>query len=306
MSDPTAEELAGLLDDLRQLNRELIEQAYVRLCDGRERVLEALSRLGERGSPGAILDEGGGELGRGCDFDLVLVSRTVARRLEPVALWSRAGDEDGQSRLSLLASAAIQLSYPLVEDEVAQRQQAAIVAVASGRSRAPAALVEVLGLTSYVVAPVALEGATAGLLHAGRFAGRPDVDATDLELAELFAGGFAQTFERAMLRAQLRRQTAQLESAAQWIATRANELTARTPASGAGQAQRDLTQLLTPRELEVLRLIADGRSNRAIAAALLLGEGTVKYHVKNILRKLGARSRTEAISRFVELEDRAR
>ena len=78
------------------------------------------------------------------------------------------------------------------------------------------------------------------------------------------------------------------------------------PASAAGQAQRDLTQLLTPRELEVLRLIADGRSNRAIAAALLLGEGTVKYHVKNILRKLGARSRTEAISRFVELEDRSR
>ena len=178
--------------------------------------------------------------------------------------------------------------------------------VAPGRSRAPVALVEALGLRSYVVAPIALEGATAGLLHAGRLAGRPDADVTDLELAELFAGGLAQTFERAMLRAQLRRQTAQLESAAQWIATRASELTVRTPASAGGQMQRDLTQLLTPRELEVLRLIADGRSNRAIADALLLGEGTVKYHVKNILRKLGARSRTEAISRYVELEDRSR
>ena len=130
----------------------------------------------------------------------MLVSRTVARRLEPVALWSRTGADDAQARLSVLASAAIQLSYPLVEDEVAQRQQAAIVTVTPGRSRAPTALVEALGFASYVVAPVALEGATAGLLHAGRLAGRPDADATDLELAELFAGGLAQTFERAMLR----------------------------------------------------------------------------------------------------------
>jgi DNA-binding CsgD family transcriptional regulator len=306
VSSPTAEELAGLLDDLRQLNRELIEQGYVRLCDGREHVHDALSRLGERGSPGAILADAGAELARGCDFDLVLISRIGARRLEPIALWSRAGADDGDTRLAALADRGIQLGYPLVEEEVAQRQRAAIVTVATGRSRAPAALVELLELSSYVVAPVALEGTTTGLLHAGRLPGRAEVDATDLELATLFASGLAQAFERATLRAQLGRQSAQLESAAQWIASRASELSSRGPATIGGQAQRDLTQLLTPRELEVLRLIADGRSNRAIAAALLLGEGTVKYHVKNILRKLGARSRTEAISRFVELEDRTR
>jgi DNA-binding CsgD family transcriptional regulator len=306
VSFPTAEELTALLDDLRQLNRELIEQAYVRLCDGRERVLEALSRLGERGSPGAILADAGAELGTSCEFDIVLISRMLERRLAPAALWSRAGAADGAALLARLSAHELQLAYPLVEDEVAQRQQPVSVSVAAGRSRTPTVLVELLRLDSYVVAPIALEGATAGLLHAGRLADRPLVDETDLELAGLFAAGLAHTFERAMLRAQVGRQIAQLESASQWIATRAGELTSRAAATSSSESAPDLSELLTPRELEVLRLLAEGRSNRSIATALLLGEGTVKYHVKNILRKLGARSRTEAISRYVELEDRGR
>ena len=56
---------------------------------------------------------------------------------------------------------------------------------------------------------------------------------------------------------------------------------------------------LTARELEVLRLLARGNTNRAIANALVVREGTVKYHVKNILRKLGATSRADAVARFV-------
>jgi DNA-binding NarL/FixJ family response regulator len=51
---------------------------------------------------------------------------------------------------------------------------------------------------------------------------------------------------------------------------------------------------LSDRELEVLRLLADGSSNREIAASLFLAEGTVKNHVTNVLAKLGARDRTQA------------
>jgi DNA-binding NarL/FixJ family response regulator len=54
---------------------------------------------------------------------------------------------------------------------------------------------------------------------------------------------------------------------------------------------------LSDRELEVLRLLADGASNREIAAALFLAEGTVKNHVTNVLAKLGARDRTQAALR---------
>ena len=52
---------------------------------------------------------------------------------------------------------------------------------------------------------------------------------------------------------------------------------------------------LTARELEVLRLLAQGRSNRAIASELFLGEATVKTHVARVLTKLGVETRAEAI-----------
>ncbi|SET63973.1 response regulator [Geodermatophilus poikilotrophus] len=59
---------------------------------------------------------------------------------------------------------------------------------------------------------------------------------------------------------------------------------------------------LSDRELDVLRLLADGRSNREIATALFLAEGTVKNHVTNVLGKLGARDRTQAALRARALD----
>ncbi len=54
--------------------------------------------------------------------------------------------------------------------------------------------------------------------------------------------------------------------------------------------------MLTPRELEVLGLIGDGLPNKTIAGRLDISEHTVKFHVNAILGKLGAQSRTEAVT----------
>ena len=53
---------------------------------------------------------------------------------------------------------------------------------------------------------------------------------------------------------------------------------------------------LTPRELEVLRLMADGASNKIIAHKLGISDHTVKFHVTSILSKLNAGTRTEAVT----------
>lgn len=67
------------------------------------------------------------------------------------------------------------------------------------------------------------------------------------------------------------------------------------PAIAVKLAEHVATDALTARQEEVLRLLAEGKSNLEIADAIFISEGTVKAHVRAILRKLGARDRTQAI-----------
>jgi NarL family two-component system response regulator YdfI len=62
------------------------------------------------------------------------------------------------------------------------------------------------------------------------------------------------------------------------------------------RAPDELAESLTRRELEVLQMLAAGLSNKEIAARLSISDHTVKFHVASILAKLGAASRTEAVS----------
>jgi DNA-binding NarL/FixJ family response regulator len=61
----------------------------------------------------------------------------------------------------------------------------------------------------------------------------------------------------------------------------------------------DPMEMLTPREHEILRLVSSGLGNREIAKRLAISEHTVKFHVSSILGKLGADSRTEAVSQGI-------
>jgi DNA-binding NarL/FixJ family response regulator len=56
-----------------------------------------------------------------------------------------------------------------------------------------------------------------------------------------------------------------------------------------------LVEPLTPREVEVLSLVADGLSNKAVAARLGVSDETVKFHLASIFGKLGASNRTDAV-----------
>jgi LuxR family maltose regulon positive regulatory protein len=81
-------------------------------------------------------------------------------------------------------------------------------------------------------------------------------------------------------------------SAAAWDGTTAAASATRT---------HELRALLTPRECEILDLIAEGQSNKAIARQLSLGPETVKSHLKNVFAKLGVERRTQAVLRAGEL-----
>ncbi|MFT3827878.1 MAG: LuxR C-terminal-related transcriptional regulator [Chitinophagaceae bacterium] len=72
-----------------------------------------------------------------------------------------------------------------------------------------------------------------------------------------------------------------------------------------GDAPPSLLTLLTNRELEVLQLIAEGKTNKEIAAAQFVEISTIKTHVNNIYGKLAISNRKEARSRYAELTPKA-
>lgn len=67
------------------------------------------------------------------------------------------------------------------------------------------------------------------------------------------------------------------------------------------ERDRAPVESLTPREVQVLRLMAEGKTNKEIAAQLAITERTVKFHVGAILGKLGVGNRTEAVRRAAQL-----
>jgi DNA-binding NarL/FixJ family response regulator len=66
------------------------------------------------------------------------------------------------------------------------------------------------------------------------------------------------------------------------------------------RAELNPEEMLTDRESEILRLMTGGYSNREIAEALNISEGTVKNHVSNVLSKLGVRDRTRAVLKAIQ------
>ena len=68
------------------------------------------------------------------------------------------------------------------------------------------------------------------------------------------------------------------------------------------RSRRPLADPLTERETQIVRMVVEGMSNKAIASRLSLGEGTIKSHLRNIYRKLQVRTRAEAAAHAVQLD----
>lgn len=96
-------------------------------------------------------------------------------------------------------------------------------------------------------------------------------------------------------------QTAELRQFVERLLAAARTSPRPSSSIGSSSSASSLIEPLSGRELEVLRLVAAGRSNQEIAQALIVSPNTVKTHLKNIYAKLGAGSRTQAIARAREL-----
>ena len=304
---PGRAELWSRLIELHQVQRELVEQRLVQRLEALERVRDALGRLRELGPVSEILRRGPAELSASAGLDRVVLSRIKESRLLGVHAHFRDDPAGAEAAVEALREQPLALEYPVVEAELTRRRRATIVQAGAGQRARRPPLPVAAGL-SYVAAPIVLDGSAVGFFH-GAHDDR-DVDSLERDAVWAFADGFAQVFERAVLRRRVRDQRRQLRELVAWTDAMAGELSegaielevesepAAAPAEVDGSR---LAELLTRRELDVLRLMARGDSNKAIANELVVSEGTVKFHVKNILRKLRAANRVEAASRYLQL-----
>lgn len=295
--------------ELLTLERELLELAYVRRSDALERVADASRALGHLGSTEGILTRAAAELGRSSELDRVLISEVFDGRLIPLTIWAGDRQAAADGALARLQDAEIALEYPLIEHEVVRRRGVEAVVVASVGARSPTPLAVAFDWEWYVVAALTVGGETIGLIHADASASGRPLDALDVDVVGSYAQELSGVLERAVLRHTLELHRAELASAVHWLGNRLTRLEDAAglvvPPRSGGAGDAVAIDALTPRELDVLRLLARGATNRAIATALVVREGTVKYHVKNILRKLGATSRADAVARFVRARDGA-
>jgi DNA-binding CsgD family transcriptional regulator len=338
--EPGLEELRGLTEALRALlpapersagSIEEQEGALERLRQRFETRFEALDRIGaaiaelrEVTSPREMLARAPAVLCAGSRLERVILSLVKGARMVAEAAHF-AGDARGAAAvLAQLQTSPPRLEHPLIETELLRRRRATIVPDADVHPRVDRAMARLMAWRSYAAAPLVVGSQVIGVIHADRGAGQLDV--LDRDVLWEFATGLAQAYESSVLRRTLRDERAQMREFLEWFRARSSELTdapvtlaagAQAPvqppaplpappvsdraAAGAREDRMVFDGLLTRRELDVLRLLSEGASNRLIADTLVISSGTVKFHVGSILRKLHAANRAEAVTRYLRL-----
>lgn len=204
-----------------------------------------------------------------------------------------------------------QLDAGLHETEIVRRQVGLLVTEVQEDPRVNRPIAEASLCDSYVAAPVMFQGRVRGFIHADRFRSRSELTPGDCQLLSAFTQSLHLALGRAQLHQQLTSVRSTLQSLTESLSISADfsdridvygdavgrddvvvaPRTAHPTASSVGRLAR---AELTAREREVLELMAQGLTNDGIANTLVISVGTVKHHVKHVLRKLHAQNRSEA------------
>jgi DNA-binding CsgD family transcriptional regulator len=262
------------------------------------RVGHALGRLRGATSLEVLFSSATRALCESAGFGRAAVFTLSGRTLIPASVYPDA--ENG--------SQPYELGPGLRETEVLRRRTAILVEDVSSDPRA-AGMLE--GAGSFVAAPIVCDEQAVGLVYADAGAAEEPVTELDRDTLAVFAEGFGYALERCVLIARLRAHADRVLTLARSAQDGVTELGGREFGLGSTRLRfpavrpRDglgLRSLLTPRELEVVAMLAEGETNARIAQRLVVSEDTVKSHVKHILRKLGVHNRSQAVSRYFQAQ----
>jgi DNA-binding CsgD family transcriptional regulator len=286
------------------------------------RIQAVVGGLREVTAPAAMLARAPAALCEGSTLQRAILSTVASGRMVAAVAYFAQDPSGAQEVLQRLRANPVALEHPLLETELLRRRRATIVLDAQVHPRVDRTMARLMGWTAYVAAPLLVGPQVVGVIHADRGRVR-SLDVLDRDVLWEFATGLAHAYESASLRRTLRRERDQMRVFLDWLGARSSELTdapvtlgtgqqtprapwesdgaQQNPAASIRQDRTSLEGLLTRRELDVLVLLAEGASNHAIAGALVISSGTVKFHVHSILRKLHVANRAEAVARYLHL-----
>jgi DNA-binding CsgD family transcriptional regulator len=280
------------------------------------RIRESMEQLHECETPEELIEAAPQELCRACGFSRAMISRIRGSKWVPVVYEAVAGmDPEADVFKEWVEQIEIPLDHMLIETEMVRRRMPMLVEDPVNDPRTFTEMMTRGRTVAYVAAPIIPDGRAIGFLHADNI-GREPVTAEDRDSIWAFAEQFGLVYHRAVLLERLASQRAQLHEAfgaaarviedlrdSELELSRSAHRIPEGPSAGTLFRPTDsrIDRLLTRREREVLELITSGATNVRIAEQLVISEGTVKSHVKHILRKLRVGNRAEAVSRYLQM-----
>lgn len=279
-------------------------------------VRDAVGRLRQAGSTADLIERAAAEA-QYMGFDRILFSRIDHGLWLPSSAYAGADEGFAHTLVEVGLAHPRRLNGALLEAEMVRRGAPMVVRDPQSNPRVYTELVALTETKTYVAAPVLAWGQPIGLLHADRQAQSVLVDESDRDVLGVFAEGLGIAFERNLLLDRLKAVQHACNDYARGVDTLVDDVTvavmesaalgepleASQPAASIGRQpprERDggVSETLTRREWDVLRGLAAGKTNAQIAITLFVAEGTVKTHVKHVLRKLGAANRTDAVAKY--------
>lgn len=309
-----AHQLCDLILQLQQLAMDFyLNQTAMRgrrLAD----CASGLTRLRGVPSSTALMEGACEELVVRCGFHRAVISKLETGSWRPLILHNRDDTTKMRSWFGDWVNQSVPLSATAPEADMVSRRRPSIVYDTDSAPVYRPLIVSAGQSRSYVVAPLVHGDDVIGFLHADHHPLPRRVDQSDRDVLWAFTDGFTHIYERAILMERLCAHRDSVRDLFFGTVDRIDDLcqsgleasrladTQGCAPSGddpsrsmTGGAVRGTVEL-TEREAEVFDLMVTGASNQDIADQLVITAGTVKSHVKHILRKYGAVNRSQAIA----------
>ncbi|HTF50003.1 MAG TPA: LuxR C-terminal-related transcriptional regulator [Pseudonocardia sp.] len=300
-----AEKLVDRVDGKRLTN----QLGAVRETLGRFNGIESVSQLTQE-CPRAISQLG---------FDRGMLSMVTNSVWTPASAHSDRQPEWANQLVEMGQQSPQELIPTLPEFDLVRRQKSILVTEVHQNPKVYKEVVAASQSRSYVASRIVANGNLVGFIHGDRFFHREDVDDFDCNLLGLFGEAFGFIYARAAIiersaaiHSHLASLASEINQAAAGLKQFEDDLRLEAGLPR-GEANKTSTSFemplakcgLTTREKQILQLMANGANNADIACRLYIANGTVKSHVKHILRKLGAANRAEAVARWFNSGPRA-